>query len=260
MILVFTDLDGTLLDHETYSFEAARPALEALKRRGIPLILASSKTQAEMQSLSHALNIDLPLIVENGGGIANLPGKSASAPCYSKIRSVLDAMPRNIRAAYSGFGDWTVEEIAQRTGLSEDASALAATRQFSEPGIWSGSVSEFESFKAYLAEGGFKVVRGGRFDTIMGQTSKADAMQRLKEHYEALSGETVTTVALGDAPNDVSMLEAADHGFIVTNHAHTPLPELDGERDGRISRTLLPGPSGWNRAILDYLNEHTSNA
>jgi hypothetical protein len=52
--VVFSDLDGTLLDHETYSFDAARPGLDALKSRGIPLILASSKTRAEMQDLGTA--------------------------------------------------------------------------------------------------------------------------------------------------------------------------------------------------------------
>ncbi len=42
--LVFTDLDGTLLNHDDYSWEAARPALEELQRQSIPLILVSSKT------------------------------------------------------------------------------------------------------------------------------------------------------------------------------------------------------------------------
>jgi phosphoglycolate phosphatase-like HAD superfamily hydrolase len=35
--IVFSDLDGTLLDHETYLFDAAQPALNALKARDIPL-------------------------------------------------------------------------------------------------------------------------------------------------------------------------------------------------------------------------------
>ena len=46
--VVFSDLDGTLLDHSTYSWKAAAPALAALRDRGIPLILASSKTSAEI--------------------------------------------------------------------------------------------------------------------------------------------------------------------------------------------------------------------
>ena len=37
-VLIFTDLDGSLLDRETYSFEPALPALRFIKERKIPLI------------------------------------------------------------------------------------------------------------------------------------------------------------------------------------------------------------------------------
>ncbi|MCG7852909.1 MAG: HAD hydrolase family protein, partial [Methanosarcinaceae archaeon] len=47
--VVFTDLDGTLIDHDTYSYKAARPALAALKKQGIPLIFCTSKTRAEIE-------------------------------------------------------------------------------------------------------------------------------------------------------------------------------------------------------------------
>src|SRR4030042_950735 len=68
-ILVFTDLDGTLLDHRTYSFEPARPALRIMRESDIPLIICTSKTRAEVQEIRAALgNID-PFIVENGGAI-----------------------------------------------------------------------------------------------------------------------------------------------------------------------------------------------
>src|SRR5687768_8132133 len=67
--LVFTDLDGTLLDHDTYSWEAARPALSRLRHLGIPLVLCSSKTAAELRPIAKRLGLQTPLIVENGGGI-----------------------------------------------------------------------------------------------------------------------------------------------------------------------------------------------
>src|SRR5262245_50293684 len=49
MWLVFTDLDGTLLDADTYSYEAASPALERLRERGTPLVMVTSKTRAEVE-------------------------------------------------------------------------------------------------------------------------------------------------------------------------------------------------------------------
>ena len=46
-LLVFTDLDGMLIGHETYSWEAARPALNPLRTIGAGTVLASSKTAPE---------------------------------------------------------------------------------------------------------------------------------------------------------------------------------------------------------------------
>ena len=68
--LIVTDLDGTLIDHHTYSAEPARPALEAAVRAGVPVVLCSSKTYAEMAILVRTLALaPAPLIVENGGAV-----------------------------------------------------------------------------------------------------------------------------------------------------------------------------------------------
>ena len=69
-----------------------------------------------------------------------------------------------------------------------------------------------------------------------------------------LGDETTVSVALGDAPNDIEMLEAADRAFVVANPHGTPMPVLDGERAGRIARTTKTGPAGWNEAVLSVLS------
>ncbi|HLB03155.1 MAG TPA: HAD hydrolase family protein, partial [Nitrospiria bacterium] len=68
-IVIFTDLDGTLLDAATYSWKAAQPALELIKQRAIPLILCSSKNRAEIAAVRRQLDDHDPFISENGGGI-----------------------------------------------------------------------------------------------------------------------------------------------------------------------------------------------
>ena len=62
--LVFTDLDGTLLDHHTYRFDEAAEMLEYLKARDIPLIIVTSKTRPEVLKLQQKLGIRAPFIVE----------------------------------------------------------------------------------------------------------------------------------------------------------------------------------------------------
>lgn len=255
MILVFTDLDGTLLDHETYAYTPALPAIYALKVRSVPIILASSKTEAEMRPLSNEFELDAPMIVENGAGIVGLDGNRIAEPCYDEIRSTLDSMPTTIRASFEGFGDWSRTEISNKTGLLPEAAGLAAQRQFSEPGTWSGTEADLDIFLELLGDKGFQAVRGGRFLTVMPMTSKADAMVQIRDHYVSASGAPVKTVAFGDAPNDVAMLEAADHGMIISNPAHVPLPPLHGEREGRIWRSAKPGPEGWNELACRWLKD-----
>ena len=254
MHIVFTDLDGTLLDHETYSFEPARPALELLKARGIPLILASSNTEAEMRPIAAAIGIDHPMIVENGAGIVNLPdGKAEQDGIYDRLRAVLSSMDPDLRRHYQGFGDWSDEEVAEKTGMTLETARLARKRRFSEPGLWSGSEDERAGFAAILDGHGFQAVQGGRFFTLMPKTSKAEAMKKIARHYAETSDEPISTVALGDAPNDAAMLEAADQGFIIANPAHAEMPVSDREREGFITRSERPGPYGWNDMILQLL-------
>jgi len=67
--LIFTDLDGTLLDAETYSWQEAGEALDLCRRHRVPVILASSKTRAEIEILRDRMMLSDPFISENGGGI-----------------------------------------------------------------------------------------------------------------------------------------------------------------------------------------------
>jgi predicted mannosyl-3-phosphoglycerate phosphatase (HAD superfamily) len=72
MDVVFSDMDGTLLEHSTYSFAEAQPALDLLKSRGIPLDVCTSKTRSEVEFWRRLLGNKHPFIVENGGAARSL--------------------------------------------------------------------------------------------------------------------------------------------------------------------------------------------
>jgi mannosyl-3-phosphoglycerate phosphatase len=249
-LLVFTDLDGTLIAHDTYSWAAARPALEALHRLGAGLVMASSKTAPEIAVLRAAVGFShWPAIVENGAGVLAAGCDDAGqGGHYRSLRAVLDALPARLRKHYRGFGDMTAQEIGRITGLPEATAKLAARRAFSEPGLWSGTQLLRTEFLQALARAGVSAREGGRFLTLSFGQTKADRMADVIAQYHPLH-----TVALGDAPNDVEMLQAADFGIIVANLHRAPLPVLAKETQGRILRTELAGPSGWNVAILDHI-------
>ncbi|MEO0772984.1 MAG: HAD-IIB family hydrolase [Pseudomonadota bacterium] len=243
-LLVFTDLDGTLLDHETYSWAEAAPALDVLRKGGAGLILASSKTAAEMAPLRAELGFsDWPAIVENGSGL--LTSEADDKP-YRRLRDAIGGLPQGFR----GFGDMDAGEVSDRTGLSPEAAVRAKARQFSEPGLWTGAPDALAEFLKAAESAGLTAQQGGRFLTLSFGGNKADRVKELIQRYNRSH-----SIALGDAPNDAAMLEVADIGVIVSNPGANTMPHLPGEDTGRIRRTKRPGPAGWSDAVLEIVEE-----
>lgn len=249
-LLVFTDLDGTLLSHSDYRWDAARLALERIAEIGGAIVLASSKTAPEIGTLRQEMGLqDWPAIVENGAGLLE-PHKNTAddRSDYAQLRADMMKIPATLREKFRGFGDMDVAEISDLTGLTPPAAKHARQRAFSEPGVWSGSDDEKVDFLEALAAQGISAREGGRFLTLSFGKTKADQMAAITSRLAPRH-----TIALGDAPNDVEMLETADFGVIIANPNRSPLPLLRGEKSGRIMRTTLAGPEGWNAAILTHL-------
>ena len=244
-VMVFTDLDGSLLDHETYAFDAALPALEALAQADIPVSVVSSKTRAEIIPLVSQLNLTGPIIAENGAVIAFRDGTLDTAGHINDIRQALDALPEKHRNAIKGFGDMSVAEISQLTGLDEAASARAAQREASEPFMWSGGDAPDKNL---LVNKGFQIIRGGRFYHIIPHRDKADAIKRVMAEMGKPDAEIW---ALGDGPNDLSMLLTANKGALIHNpnlQVTAQLPETHA-----LYLTKQAGPAGWAEAIFTFL-------
>ena len=249
-LVVFSDLDGTLLDHASYSWDPAQPALAALAGINAPVILSSSKTASEIAVLQEEMGLGgLAGCVGSGGGLGGL-GAGAVAEQDAALRAGLDDVPPVLRALYTGFGDMNVAGVIEATGLSQEEAARAKDRAFSEPGLWAGTDAQQEAFVTALAAKGITARHGGRFLTLSFGKTKADRMAEVIAHFQPAH-----TIALGDAPNDVEMLEAADHGVIIANPHRPPLPKLKGEDAGRIRRTDQAGPLGWDTAICALLED-----
>ena len=266
-LLVFTDLDGTLLDHDAYDFAAADPALRRLHQLRIPLIPVTSKTLAELKPLMLALESRHPCIAENGAVIAVPDGYFDAGEdqtrdgIYLVTRMGLSSTEILGRAhrlreqhgfRFRGFSDMSVEEVASHTGLEPVQARQAKSRLASEPVLWLDSPQALERFQRALSEHGVQMLQGGRFWHLMGRQDKGPALRRLAERYRRNGFTRFRTVALGDSPNDLAMLTNADMPVVVKNHTgkwlavNAPVP---------VRRTEAPGPQGWNRAVLEILNE-----
>lgn len=258
-LLIFSDLDGTLLDHHTYSFAPALPALERLKRAKIPVILTTSKTLAEVQELKHKLGNEHPCILENGSAVWIPAGyfflndaaqtEVLGVPA-ERIHQVLDQLPGELRSQIQGFRDMTDADVAAVTGLPEPDAARARQRAASEPFLWSGTEEEIDQVRGHLEQNGLSLKRGGRFYHAQGKIDKADALQWLARRY---GNETIPlTVALGDGHNDIGMLKAAGIGILVENPDG---PSVNKQIAGTAIRVAAPGPAGWNVAVQQVLDQ-----
>lgn len=258
--LIFSDLDGTLLDHHDYSFDAANEALAQVRELGLPLILASSKTRSEMDQIRRQLQLEDPFICENGAAICTptlcaTTGRSVSvealAPGRSEVLARLEGLRKTEGYQFTGFNDASIDDIVAMTGLSQQAAAMAADRQFSEPLLWQDTAERLERFKQQLAASSLQAVQGGRFLSVAGPSDKAAAMQRLRERYGGVA--QTFAVALGNSPNDESMLSAADVAVVVASQPPTPLQLPDSIR---VINTTGVGPTGWQQAMSVLLQEY----
>ncbi len=262
--VIFTDLDGTLLDHQTYSFEPAREALKLVKERGIPLCIVTSKTRAEVEEYRRVLDNRDPFIVENGGALF-VPSTYFPFPFpYSRQedgykviefgrshRVLLDELLKALEDSWSGirpFSTLSEEEIVRLTGVKPHQVHLMKERGYDEPFLFEGE--GVEGLIARFEARGLKVVKGGRFYHLMGNHDKGKAVRRLIDLFRGMDP-GIKTIAIGDSENDLSMLKVVDLPVLVRrwdgSYAAT---RIDG-RDPILARGA--GPEGWSEAIFRIL-------
>ena len=239
-LMVVSDLDGTLLDHDDYSFEAVLPVLDRLDEAGIPLVVNTSKTRAEWLAMRGEFgNLD-PFIVENGSAIYDGEKVEVFGVARAEILAVLK--PLRAKFKFTGYADVGVAEVMEWTGLSRQSAERSADRQFSEPLVWQDSPEKEEEFCELMKEKGLMTLRGGRFLHVLGQTDKGKPLRHFRE-------EKVAIIALGDRPNDLAMFEAADIGVVIKAPGDYFLEAED------VLRSTEVGPRGWAEMMTQILDQ-----
>ena len=257
--VVVTDLDGCLLDG-AYRWDKARPALETLKRRSIPLVLCSSKTRAEIEPLHADLGLDAPYVFENGGGIVIPTGAWWSrarrrdggpllvrlgVPLRDLARALVE-IAKEAGARLRGFSRLSAREATALTGLAEAELERARRREHDEPFLLESGSEEV--VRQAAERRGLRVTRGGRFHHLTGAVDKGKAVRQLLTLLPP-----GVSIGLGDAENDVTLLGAVDRPILV--------PRPDGQLEPALEaafplaeRAPAPGPEGWNQAVLHAVN------
>ncbi|WP_038000052.1 mannosyl-3-phosphoglycerate phosphatase [Sulfurovum sp. AR] len=261
--LIFTDLDGTFLNHHNYSFEESFEALQKIKAAGVPLIFTTSKTKAEVEYLQEKVGISEPFIVENGAALFIPEGYQGFDLSFlekyddkrimvfgKSYAKVLEFYRRyKERCSMAGLSDMSDEEIVHLTGLNQRDVIHAKQRDFTEPFILKDK-TKLEALKKSAHTYELKITKGGRFYHIMSKfQDKGIAVIKTIELFEDLYHERVSSIALGDSENDIAMLEHVDIPIVIKkydgSYLETNVPH--------IQKSSYQGSKGWNEMVLKYV-------
>ena len=247
---VVTDLDGTLMDHR-YDWSPAADVLRDLLRREIPVIPCTSKTAEEVERFRAEVGLRDPYIVENGGAIhGETPSigswQQALGPTWAELKPQLQHLAADLGEPLRALDDLTAAEGDQLLGLSGESLLQAQRRCCSVPFV-PPSTTLRPRLRQLAAERGLAIVQGNRMAHLLGAgVSKGRALKVLKQR---LGVAQVRVLGLGDSPNDLPLLEAADVAVVVPGPEGPHPALLEGVQSGRFQLAAFPHAQGWADAV-----------
>ena len=252
--IVFTDLDGTLLDARDFSWEPARPTLRRLREREALVVPITSKTLGETVRIADELGLRGPLVVESGGGIARRAGAGwlveGRGVVATRILELLPELERRSGSRLRLFSEMPDAEAASLSGLSGDELDRSRRRQFDVPFTTDASIA---AIAAAAEEFGLSVQTGDRFHHLCGRFGKASAVREIVAEATRESGRTPLVIALGES--------ALDAEFVVLADVRIAIPRPGGSVDAilaaipRVRTAPAPGRAGWAGALDALLDD-----
>jgi mannosyl-3-phosphoglycerate phosphatase len=272
--LIFTALEGALLDPRTESFAGAEEALSELERRRIAFVLLTSRTREEIEPIRRKMGHNHPFVTENGGGIffpdgyfsLRIPGAVRTARYlsvalgrpYAEVCEALDEIAEECAVGVAGFHHMSLREIADNTGLRPRNAELARAREFDEPFYFtSANDKAIARFVETARARGFDARRGPTFWHLSSKCDAARALRTLAELFREATHIKLRLVGIGGGEQDLPWLRAVDHAVLLPDSREAI--QLSEHSKGNPSRTRTivmgdaPGEAGWNNAILNVI-------
>ena len=270
--LIFTALEGALVDPRSGSFAKAEEALSELGRRNIALILVTSRTRAEIEPLRRKLQHNHPFITESGGGIffpdgyfnVKIPGAvrngrylciSQGQP-YKEVCEALDEIAEETGVGVAGFYHMSPREIADNTGMRIRDAELARSREYDEPFFFtSADEPAIARFVEAANQRGFQTRHSGMFWHFSAGCDPARAVRTVTQLFREATRIKLRAIGIGGNAEDLAWLRAMDHAILLSLAKSDPESSTaaQGINARNITRGEAPGPTGWNAAILNII-------
>jgi len=252
-IVIFTDLDGTLLHNKTFKFENIRQYIKNLLSKNISIIPNSSKTKAEILNFCQELEEELPFIVENGAAIykmnlvnSDFPEKIILSRDKEEILNVFfKKIPKELISKCEFVLKLKKDEQLKIFGLSEKHLIYASDREFSVPLIFKGNKVEKNKLFRLTYNMGLTMQEGGRVINLSDKVSKSSAMKKVSRIFEKTEKQELKIIGIGDNFNDLDMLKSSDIACLVFNEKF----KLDTLNINNCLVSKKPAPEGWEEVV-----------
>ena len=252
-IIIFTDLDGSLLDKDTFKFDQIEGYFKKLVSIGIKIIPNSSKTEAELLDFNKQHNLNLSFIAENGSSIhglnlihKRLPSKVLISKSIDQIYNIFEKnIPSELKKKITFILKLQKKNQEKIFGLSSNKLILVKKRKHSIPIKFNGTETEKNRFTKIMNDVGLTLQTGGRIMNICDNTNKSKAMLKTLELIKEKIHEEIITIGVGDNQNDIEMLKKSDYPCLVKNdNFRSSLINIDN-----LIKSSKPSPMGWADVI-----------
>jgi mannosyl-3-phosphoglycerate phosphatase len=265
--IIFTAVDDVFSQVSGEAWETASEALQKLARQGIPLVLSSRGTRAQVEPVRRKIQHGHPFLTESGAGLfipdgyfnlrlegATRFGRNFCVPfgrTHIEAAAALPEIAEEAGASVVGFSQMSLREIARNCGLSSGDAELYRQREFGEIFFFAGETEKItKRFSQVAREKGWEALPGTPFWELRGALKQGgqNAVRYLMGIYRKSLHERQRSVGIGSDARDLYFLSATDVALVLPRHT--------GEFDDallsklpRAVRTEQSGLAGWGEAI-----------
>ena len=270
--LIFTDLDGTLLDHENYSFGTNKKMISTIINNKNEIIFNTSKTFSECKKLLKELKLsNMPFSTENGAVIYfpkirfNKIKNSSLFERYWRVR-IAKLSSKNwyqfLKLKQKKYNFLIAQDLSPKI-LKEytnlDNTNMMLDREASQIILWEDNLTKLKLFKKDLkSEKDGVLIIGSRFMQISSICNKRIAKKLISHVYDIQFRDKYSsnTIALGDSRNDIDMLNSCKYSCLIKNSSGV-YPKLRSNKKNVFKSSML-APDGWSQ-VLYKLNKTLDN-
>ena len=255
-IIVFTDLDGTLLHRDTFQFDTIKNYIKSLINKGVIIIPNSSKTEIEIEKFNEELGVNLPFISENGASIhglnlitSNFPNKLIVSREKEELLKIFEnKVPEKLKQKCFQISKMSKKDQENILGQKDEKLKNALNRKYTLPFLFKGDKNEKNRLLKLLSANSLTLQEGGRVSNLCDNVNKVKSMNRVVKILKKIK-EKIITIAVGDNYNDLDMLKNCDIPCLVFNDQF----KLDQINIDNLIFSNKPSPEGWADVIKKAL-------